>query len=81
MQQQIDIEKAVHATQAEFLRQIAAKMADDSSNWASRHDGDLAAREKELEVGRGGRRRRVIKGSDFSRLRLVSCGARPCVSW
>ncbi|KAG2444620.1 hypothetical protein HXX76_001364 [Chlamydomonas incerta] len=50
VQQQIDIEKAVHATQAEFLRQIAAKMADDSSNWASRHDGDLAAREKELEM-------------------------------
>ncbi|KAG2449103.1 hypothetical protein HYH02_005851 [Chlamydomonas schloesseri] len=50
VQQQIDIEKAVHATQAEFLRQIASKMADDSSNWVSRHDADLAAREKELEM-------------------------------
>ncbi|GIL95843.1 hypothetical protein Vretimale_1777 [Volvox reticuliferus] len=50
VQQQIDIEKAVHATQAEFLRQIAAKMQEDSVSWASRHDEDLAAREKELEM-------------------------------
>ncbi|GLC39465.1 Dynein regulatory complex protein 9 [Pleodorina starrii] len=50
VQQQIDIEKAVHATQAEFLRQIAGKMQEDSVTWASRHDEDLAAREKELEL-------------------------------
>ncbi|KAG2487554.1 hypothetical protein HYH03_013833 [Edaphochlamys debaryana] len=50
VQQQIDIEKAVHATQAEFLRQVAQQMQEDSVNWQSKHDEDLAAREKELEL-------------------------------
>lgn len=51
VKQQIDIEKAVYATTAEFMKKLSGRLQSESVVWSQRRDDDLLNRERDLEVG------------------------------
>lgn len=50
VQQQLEIERAVHATTAEFLKKLGGRLQDDRTRWAASREEDAAQRERELDV-------------------------------
>ena len=53
VRQQIEIEKDVHGTTAEFLRKLSNRLQEESIKWSQNHDNDLSNRDRDLDVGRG----------------------------
>jgi hypothetical protein len=44
---------SVHAATSDFLRRASTKLQEDSISWGSRREDELAALNRELEVGPG----------------------------
>jgi hypothetical protein len=54
LQQQMEIERSVHAAVGEFLSSKAGQLQDDAGGWHSRREEDGRTKERALEVGGGG---------------------------
>lgn len=52
LQQQMEIERSVHASVNEFLASKAGQLQDDAGGWHSRREEDGRTKERALEVGR-----------------------------
>lgn len=50
VRQQVDIEGAVHATTAEFMKKLSGRLQSESVVWSQRREDDLLNRERDLEV-------------------------------
>ncbi|MEW5302600.1 MAG: hypothetical protein WDW36_005369 [Sanguina aurantia] len=49
VRQQVDIEGAVHATTAEFMKKLSGRLQSESVVWSQRREDDLLNRERDLE--------------------------------
>uniref|UniRef100_A0A6S8JR28 Dynein regulatory complex protein 9 n=1 Tax=Dunaliella tertiolecta TaxID=3047 RepID=A0A6S8JR28_DUNTE len=50
IQQQLEIETGVHETSKEFLKRLSTRLQEESINWNQRHDDDLQAKDRDLEL-------------------------------
>jgi hypothetical protein len=49
------VQTSVHAATVDFLKRLSTRLQEESINWGTRHDDDLQAKDRDLEVRRGGR--------------------------